>query len=81
MDTGPLLTVVGVAEDVADFGVLQDTWYRPYSQDSSEFTSQILEVFVRASSGHDGVIDGVRGSIQELDPGLPARRAMRVDPS
>jgi putative ABC transport system permease protein len=70
-DTGPLLTVVGVVEDVADFGVLQDTWYRPYSQDPSEFTTRILEVFVRTSGRHDGVIDGVRISIQELDPGLP----------
>ncbi len=71
---GPVFTVVGVAENVADFGVLSDTWYRPYRQDPTEFTTRTLEVFVRTTDQPTAVIERVRQVIQEIDPNLPVFR-------
>jgi putative ABC transport system permease protein len=71
---GRVLTVVGVAEDVADFGVLTDTWYVPYRQDPREFTTRTLELFVRALGEASGVIAEVRTVIREMDPALPVFR-------
>jgi putative ABC transport system permease protein len=70
-DEEQLVTVVGIAEDVADFGVLTDTWYRPYRQDPTEFTTRTLEIFVRLAPEAVGVVEAVRGTIRELAPFLP----------
>jgi putative ABC transport system permease protein len=70
-DGAELLTVVGVAEDVADFGVLSDTWYLPYRQSPTDFTTNTLEIFVRTEGEPSGVIDAVRGAVHELDTDLP----------
>jgi putative ABC transport system permease protein len=71
VDDGPLLTVVGVAEDVAEFDVLSDTWYLPYNQSPTDFTTRTLEILVRPTGETGGVIQSVRRAIQELDPALP----------
>jgi putative ABC transport system permease protein len=66
-----VLTVVGVAEDVADFGALSDTWYLPYTQSPIDFTTNTLEIFVRGGSDLAGIIESVRGAVRDLDPNLP----------
>lgn len=76
--TASTVTVVGVAEDVADYGDLDLTWYRPLHQDPSEFPTGTLEIFVRAPSAMDeaggletGLVAAVRAAVAEADPTLP----------
>lgn len=68
---GPFLTVVGVAEDVAEFDFLAETWYRPYPQDPRDYNTRVIELFVRGNIPATALIPGVRRAIQETDPDLP----------
>lgn len=73
-----VVMVVGVAEDVADFGDVEGTWYRPLRQDPSEFPTGTLEIFVRAPDAvsESGALDArlvgaVRSAVVDADPSLP----------
>jgi hypothetical protein len=70
-DTTPWLTVVGVVVDVADYGVLTETWYRPYAQSPEEFNTRVLEIFVRLDGDPETVLPGVREAVREAAPTLP----------
>jgi predicted permease len=72
--TGPLLTVVGVAEDVKEFDFLDETWYRPYHQDPRDYNTRVLEVFVRSTADPALLLPAVREAIRSADPGVPVFR-------
>ncbi|MGD2067565.1 MAG: ABC transporter permease [Gemmatimonadota bacterium] len=80
----PVVTVVGVAEDVADFGEIEGTWYRPLRQDPSEFPTASLEIFVRSSAASGGpaafesLVAGVRSAVGDVDSSLPVFDVQRA---
>ncbi len=68
---GPLLTVVGVAEDVKEFEFLSETWYRPLKQDPRDYNTRVLELFVRGSEEDAVLVPSVRRAMREVDPDVP----------
>ncbi len=66
----PLVTVVGVAEDVKEYRFLEDTWYRPYAQDPTDYNTRVVEAFVRSDSDPSLLVPAVRAAIRDVDPGV-----------
>jgi putative ABC transport system permease protein len=68
---GPLLTVVGVVEDLKEYDYLAETWYRPFRQDPRDYNTRVLELFVRGGGEAPELLPAVRRAIGEVDPGVP----------
>lgn len=68
---GPWMTIVGIVEDVADDGELEETWYLPYEQDPREFPTRSIHFMVRTASDPLLQADAVRAAIWEIDPDQP----------
>jgi putative ABC transport system permease protein len=67
----PWLTVVGVADDVRDFGDWRETWYLPYAQQAATFGANTAHLMLRSMLPPDVLGTGVRAAIHALDPHLP----------
>jgi ABC-type antimicrobial peptide transport system permease subunit len=67
----PWLTVVGIVEDVRDFGDWRETWYLPYVQNASAFGANTLHLMLRSSLPADVLGDSVRTVVRSIDSELP----------
>ena len=67
----PWLTVVGVVDDVRDFGEWRDTWYVPYPQHAGTFAAATLHVMIRSPLPPDALAESIRGAMRGIDPALP----------
>jgi putative ABC transport system permease protein len=65
------LTVVGVVNDVRDFGDWRETWYLPYAQNAGQFGANTVHLMLRSPLPADALGVGVRAAVQAIDPQLP----------
>jgi putative ABC transport system permease protein len=67
----PWLTVVGVVNDVRDFGDWRETWYLPYPQHASAFGANTLHLMLRSRLAPDVLGGAIRSAARAVDPRLP----------
>jgi hypothetical protein len=67
----PWLTVIGVVDDVRDFGDWRETWYLPYTQHASTFGATTLHLMLRSSLPPDAIGSSLRNAVRGVDPQLP----------
>ncbi len=70
----PWLTVVGVVEDLKDFGLeteVSPVWYLPYGQHASTTTAAGLSLAVRAASNPEAIAGAIRNAVWAVDKDQP----------
>ena len=64
------MRVVGVAQDVADFGEMEETVYLPYRQRSGSEDAETMHLMVRGAPGRSGFAADVGRAVRAVDPAL-----------
>ena len=68
------MTVVGVADDVRDYGEWGETWYLPYAQHAATLAAGTIHLMLRSSLPPDVLGRAAQGVIHAIDPALPVPR-------
>jgi predicted permease len=67
----PWLTVVGIVDDVRDFGDWRETWYLPYAQHASTLAASNLHLMLRSPLPPDVLGRAMQSALQSVDARLP----------
>jgi predicted permease len=67
----PWMTVVGIVDDVRDFGEWRETWYLPYWQHAQTFGTNTVHLMLRSPLALDAIAGSLRAAVQRIDPHLP----------
>jgi predicted permease len=67
----PWITVVGVADDVRDYGTWIETWYLPYEQHAGTLSGATVHLMVRSQLEAGAVVASLRQAVAAIDPLLP----------
>jgi predicted permease len=67
----PWITVVGVADDVRDYGTWAESWYVPYEQHAGTLSGATVHLMVRSPLEAGAVVASLRQAVAAIDPLLP----------
>jgi predicted permease len=66
----PIVTVIGVADDVRDSGQMQETWYIPYYQHPDGMDALTVHFMLHTSVSPEGIVHSVQQRMASIDPNL-----------